>query len=132
RMEWEFDPLFAKAKLYGQRAHDEHLDSALFGFWMSLCTELLARAALAKIHPVLLADPTGEGNMHYVFGIVPKTNPKSVHAKTVFARCSIFVERFTDQMSAHYLTLADRRNKELHGGEAAFEGIDPASWLPKT
>ncbi len=131
-MEWEFDPLFAKAKLYAQRAHEENLDSPLFGFWMSLATELLARAALARIHPVLLADPTAEGNIHYVFGIVPKQNPRSVHAKTVFARCSVFIEKFTDQMSGHCLLLADRRNKELHGGDAAFEGLDPATWLPKT
>jgi hypothetical protein len=131
-MDWAFDPLFIKAKLFGKRAYDEGLESALFGFWMSLCAELLARAALAKIHPVLLADPTSEGNIHYVFGINPKTNPKSVHAKTVFARCSIFVDKFTDNMSGHCLLLADRRNKELHGGEAAFEAIDPSSWLPKT
>lgn len=131
-MEWAFDPLFSKAQLYAERAHSENIKSSMFGFWMSLCTELLARAALAKMHPVLLADPTSEGNIHYVFGVVPKNNPKSVHAKTVFARCSIFVEKFTDQMSGHCLILADRRNKELHGGEAAFEGIDPSTWLPKT
>lgn len=131
-MEWGLDPLLAKAKLYAERAHVEDLNSAMFGFWMSLCTELLARSALAKIHPVLLADPTSEGNIHYVFGITPKANLKSVHAKTVFARCSIFVEKFTDQMAGHCLILADRRNKELHGGEAAFEGIDVSTWLPKT
>jgi hypothetical protein len=131
-MEWEFDPLFTKAQLYAERAHSENLNSAMFGFWMSLCTELLARAALSKIHPVLLADPTSEGNLHYVFGVMPKSNPRSVHAKTVFARCSVLVEKFTDEMSGHCLILADRRNKELHGGDAAFEGIDPSSWLPKT
>jgi hypothetical protein len=131
-MEWEFDALFGKAKLYAQRANEEKLDSALFGFWMSLCVEILGRAALAKIHPVLLADPTGEGNIHYVFGVNPKSNPKSVHAKTVFARCSVLVKDFTDRMAGHCLLLADRRNKELHGGSAAFEGVDPSTWLPQT
>lgn len=131
-MEWEFGPLFAKAKLYAGRANEEKIDSALFGFWMSLCTELLARSALARIHPVLIADPTSEANIHYVFGINPKSNPRSVHAKTVFARCAVFIEKFNDSMAGHCLLLADRRNKELHGGDAAFEGIDPASWLPRT
>lgn len=131
-MEWGFDVLFGKAKLYAQRANDEKLDSPLFGFWMSLCMELLARAALAKIHPVLLADPTNEGNIHYVFGVNPKTNPKSVAAKSVFARCSALIAGFTDRMAGHCLLLADRRNKELHSGTAAFEGVDTSTWLPHT
>lgn len=131
-MEWSFDLLFGKAKLYAQRANEEKLDSALYGFWMSLCAELLARSALAKIHPVLIADPTNEGNIHYVFGVIPKTNPKSVAAKTVFARCSVLINGFTDRMAGHCLVLADRRNKELHSGAAAFEGVDTSTWLPHT
>lgn len=131
-MSWLPNDLLAKAKLYAARANDEAFESALFGFWMSLSLELLARAALSKIHPALLADPSQEGNIHYAFGINPKGNPKSVAAKAVFARCSIFVEGFTDQMSGHCLVLADRRNKELHSGEAAFENIENSTWLPQT
>jgi len=131
-MEWGFDALYGKAKLFAQRANAEKLDSALFGVWMSLCSELLARAALAKIHPVLLADPTNEGNIHYVFGVNPKSNPKSVQAKAVFSRCSVLVKGFTDRMAGLCLVLADRRNKELHGGHAAFEGVEATTWLPHT
>ena len=131
-MDWNSDTLKGKARLYGQRAHEQRIESALFGFWMSLCLELLARAALAKIHPVLLADPRDEGNIHYSFGILPKGNVRSIQAKTVFARCSVLVPGFTDQMSAHGLILADRRNRELHTGAAAFEGHDASTWLPQT
>lgn len=53
-------------------------------------------------------------------------------AKTVFARCSVFVPGFTDKMSAHCLIMADRRNSELHSGAAAFEEIDNSAWLPAT
>src|SRR5271169_4329757 len=115
-MDWGFDVLYNKARTYVARAHDESVDSPLFGFWMSLALELLCRAALAKKHPVLLADPTNEGNIQYVFGINPKSNPKSVQAKAVFARCSVFMEGFTDKMAAHCLIMADRRNSELHSG----------------
>lgn len=131
-MSWAFEPLIEKAKLYAQRGHSEDIHSSLFAFWMSLSLETLARAALSKIHPCLLADPTTEGNIHYAFGINPKTNPKSIAAKAVFARCSVMVPNFTDRMSTHCLLLADRRNKELHTGEAAFEGIDCGTWLPQT
>src|SRR3984885_12705412 len=131
-MDWTTDSLYGKAKLYAQRAHDESVDSALFGFWMSLSLELLARAALAQIHPVLLADPKEPDNIQYAFGIIPKNVPKSIPAKALFARCSVFVKGFTDKMSGHCLIMADRRNSELHSGAAAFEGIDNSKWLPAT
>jgi hypothetical protein len=131
-MEWTHEAMYCKAKLYAQRANNEPIDSALFGFWTSLALELLCRAALARIHPVLLADPTNEDNIQYAFGIIPKRPPKSVHAKTVFARCSVFIPEFTDKMSGHCLILADRRNTELHSGAASFEGLDNSAWLPAT
>src|SRR4051812_47991905 len=111
-MDWTFEALYGKARLYITRAQNEPIDSALFAFWTSLALELLCRAALAKIHPALLADPTKEDNIQYAFGIIPKANPKSVSAKTVFARASVFVDGFTDRMSSHCLILADRRNAE--------------------
>lgn len=131
-MDWSAEALYGKARVYMRRAQGEPVASALFGFWTSLALELLCRAALAHIHPVLLADPTAEGNIQYAFGINPKGNPRSVHAKTVFARCSVFIEGFTDAMSGHCLIMADRRNAELHTGAAAFEGTDNSSWLPPT
>ena|ERR1700674_1353063 len=122
-MDWTSEALYGKARVYIQRAQNEKLDSPLFGFWMSLSLELLCRAALAKIHPVLLADPTKEENIQYVFGINPKKNPKSVQAKTVFARRSVFIPNFTDKMSVHCLIMADRRNSELHSGMKSFSGL---------
>jgi len=94
--------------------------------------ELLARAALAQIHPALLADPKEPDNIQYVFGIIPRNVPRSIQAKALFARCSVFITDFTDKMSGHCLIMADRRNSELHSGAAAFEGIDNSKWLPST
>lgn len=131
-VDWDSEMLMGKARRFGHLAHQQPIESALFGFWMSLCLELLARSGLAKIHPVLLADPREEGNIQYAFGVRPKTNVRSIQAKTVFARCSVFITGFTDQMSAHCLFVADRRNKELHTGAAAFENHDPSTWLPQT
>lgn len=131
-MDWSTESLYSKAKLYAQRAHDEPVDSALFGFWMSLSLELLARSALAQIHPVLIADPREPDNIQYAFGIIPKNVPKSLQAKGIFARCSVFIVGFTDKMSVHCLIMAERRNSELHSGAAAFEEIDNSKWLPAT
>jgi hypothetical protein len=99
-MNWSAESLYGKARLYAHRAHNESIDSSLFGFWMSLSLELLARAALAHIHPALLADPKEPDNIQYAFGIVPKGVPKSIQAKALFARCSVFIADFTDKMSA--------------------------------
>lgn len=131
-MDWSSDALYGKAKLYAQRAHNEPVDSALFGLWMSLALELLARAALASIHPALLADPKEPDNIHYAFGIEPKRVPKSIAAKALYARCSVLIPSFTDKMSGHCLIMADRRNSELHTGAAAYEAIDNSGWLPPT
>jgi hypothetical protein len=95
-MDWSPESLYNKAKVFAERAHNEHVDSALFGFWMSLTIEMLGRAALAQIHPALLADPREPDNIQYAFGIIPKGVPKSIQAKTVFARCSVFVDGFTE------------------------------------
>jgi hypothetical protein len=131
-MDWSPESLYNKARVFAARAHDESIESALFGFWMSLTVEMLGRAALAQIHPALLADPKEPDNIQYAFGIVPKGVPRSIHAKTVFARCSVFVAGFTDRMSGHCLIVADRRNSELHSGAAAFEALDNSKWLPQT
>jgi hypothetical protein len=131
-MDWSADAIYNKAKVYAQRAHDEPVESALFGFWMSLALELLARAALSEIHPVLLADPQDHENIYYAFGIEPKNPPKSIPAKALFSRCLTFIVGFTERMRIHCLIMADRRNSELHSGVAAFEEIDNSSWLPQT
>jgi len=131
-MDWSAESLYNKAKVFAVRALDESIESALFGFWMSLTLEMLARAALAHIHPALLADPREPDNIQYAFGVIPKGVPKSIQAKALFARCSVFVPGFTDKMSGHCLIMADRRNSELHSGAAAFEGIDNSKWLPST
>ncbi len=131
-MEWDSTSLYNKSKLYAGRAHDEAVDSALFGLWMSLALELLARAALSHIHPVLLADPREQDNIHFAFGINPAKPPKSIPAKALFARCSVLVPGFTDKMAGHCLIVSERRNSELHSGVAAFENIDNAKWLPAT
>ena len=131
-MDWASDSLYNKAKVFAQRAHSEPVNSTLFSFWMSLSLELLARSALYHIHPVLLADPKEPDNLQYAFGIVPKGIPRSIAAKALFARCSVFIKDFTDKMSGHCLIVADRRNSELHTGAAAFEGLDNAKWLPES
>jgi len=131
-MDWSSESLYNKAKLFALRAHDSSIDSELFGIWMSFSLELVARAAIAHVHPVLLADPREPDNLQYAFGMNPEKKPHSIPAKALFTRCSTFVGGFTDTMATDCLKLMDKRNSELHSGAAAFVGIANASWLPRT
>jgi hypothetical protein len=59
-MSWERDPLWAKSRLFFERAFEQPPEDPLFGLWCSLGLELLARAALASVSPTLLAEPDKE------------------------------------------------------------------------
>jgi hypothetical protein len=130
-MNWSFDALFAKAKLYMERADDEDANSSLFPFWASLSLEFLCRAALSAVHPSLLADPREGSNLLYACGIEVKTAPKSIPAKTVFDRCQAVIPTFDKGAYEYCIIMSELRNAELHSGEAAFEGLDTGRWLPR-
>lgn len=129
-MDWSADSLFAKAKIFMSRANDCERDDALYPFWATLALELLARAALAHVNPALLADPSEGHNILYACGFPGDKQAKSISAKTLFMRCEVVVPGLTKDHVAACLLLSDRRNRELHTGAAAFEGLKPSEWLP--
>lgn len=126
--DWSHESLWQKAKLYAQRAIDEDREGPLFPLWATLALEFTARAALAKVHPSLLADPRDGENVLHACGFEVK-NPRSVPAKTVFSRCRRVCPEFTeaDQKMAMFLT--ELRNQELHTGTPAFAGLSTGAWL---
>lgn len=128
---WDFDPLWAKARLYAARASAENPEKSLYPFWSILALELLARATLAQVHPALLADAQeGSGrNIMYAFGFVQPGAPKSVPANTVFKRCAQVVEGFTEEDVKKATALIGMRNEELHSGGTPFEGLETRAWL---
>lgn len=130
-MIWNYEGFWQKAKLYVARAGEEGKDKPLFAFWSSLTLELLARGALAHVHPALLADPREEAgeNILYAFGYGVVKNPKSIMAVTVFRRCQIVVPDFTDEDVKFCQGMADRRNAELHTGAPVFDDLPTQLWL---
>src|ERR1700734_3566500 len=111
-MIWERDPLWAKAKLFFQRAFEDSDDDALYGLWCSLGIELLARASLAAISPTLLAEPDREHkNLLQVFGVGPKNpTPKSITASQVLLLCQNLFNSFTREDLTACMALINRRN----------------------
>jgi predicted RNA-binding Zn-ribbon protein involved in translation (DUF1610 family) len=124
---WNSDGLWEKARVAVVRAQDEEYDAGDRGLWYVLALEYLARASLAKVHPVLLADPQEGKNILYAFG-VPTDRPKSVPAKTVFLRCQSLLAGFTEEDFKLSVALSELRNEELHSAGLPFEAYPLRAW----
>ena len=131
-MIWERDPLWAKAKLFFERAFEQSADDAQYGLWCSFGLELLARTALAAVSPTLLAEPDRDHqNLLHALGKGPRlTAPKSIAVSQVFAQCQGLFASFTKEDFVASMALINRRNAELHSAEAAFDSYPSKHWLP--
>lgn len=130
-MSWERDPLWAKARLYFERAFAESPDDPRFGLWCSLGLELLARAALASVSPTLLAEPFSD----HRFLLVAlnrgseKTPRRSIHTAQVLDLCAYLFDGFSKDDKTAAMALVNRRNDELHTGASAFDEYPSKLWL---
>lgn len=131
---WSTESLYAKAQLYLNEMDSYAADEWQYGFWSSLCLELLLRASLAKISPILLADSGNWRNVTHALGQEPtakKFTPSSIPTKEVIARLKELVPTFNDEIAGFCGTHTDRRNAELHSGEMVFSSVGTSDWLPK-
>jgi hypothetical protein len=129
-MIWTADSLWQKTKLYMARAMDEDREGSLFPFWAALGLEFLGRCTLATVHPALLADPQDDGkSLVYAFGHGTTKAPRSIPTKTVFKRCQKIVPKFTEDEFAVCMSMAYRRNEELHSGSPAFDELPTHIWM---
>ncbi len=131
---WSEESLFGKAVIYIEHMESHTADDWQFGFWSALSLELLARATLAHISPVLLADSNNWRNLMHALGGAPTTKkfaPTSIPTNEVLARVSELLIEFTQEDAGFCSKHADRRNSELHTGELAFTELGTSEWLPK-
>ncbi|MGQ4465305.1 hypothetical protein ACN6LC_004706 [Streptomyces violaceoruber] len=98
--------------------------------WAALALELLAKAALARVSPLLIAEPNEEGtNLLIASGLVKgDARFTSVRAKTLMVRCHKAFKPF-DQAEA--MKIVNGRNEYLHSSGAGFMAIPPHSWWPR-
>ena len=131
---WSAETLFCKAQLYIQRMEAHTADDWQFGFWSALALEMLARASLATISPVLLAEKNDWHNLTYALGhqqTSTKFIPRSVPVRDVLSRLQELVPAFNDEISGFCKQHIERRNRELHSGELAFENLGTSDWLAR-
>lgn len=126
----ERDALYAKSQVYirrGFRAQGDE-DKEEYQLWASLAFELLGKAALSKIHPALVADPTHYQSLFAACGRQLSPDIKTITAKTLFERLSHIEKAFDSRHQNFCEQMALRRNAELHSGESPFSGMPPEAW----
>ena len=132
---WEEETLVCKARLYNDQMEEHPAESWQFGLWSALSLEFLARAALAHISPLLLADSKSDWrNLAYALGKDPTSArflPKSISIREVLSRLSELPTGLNNEIADFCVEHAVRRNAELHSGQLAFAGIGTSEWLPK-
>ncbi|MFI5073233.1 MAG: hypothetical protein ACHP8A_20380 [Terriglobales bacterium] len=127
-MSWDRDPLWAKARLFFERASGR--DDAEFGLWCSMGLELLARAAVASISPTLLADPDKDQKyLLYALKRGSEKNPRSIAMTQVLNLCGKLFPEFSPEIHTNVSALISRRNDELHSGNGAFQEYATRYWL---
>jgi hypothetical protein len=126
----EPETLYAKSQVYirrGFRAKADK-DTEEYQLWASLSLELLGKAALAKVHPALVADPTHYQSLFAACGRQLSPDTKTITAKTLFERLSHLEKAFDSRHQMFCNQMAIRRNAELHSGESPFSGMSPEAW----
>ena len=126
----DHEAIWSKAKLFVNRSFDalDADDGPLAMLWAAISLELLAKSALCRINPLLVADPSDDGRSLMLAAGLPgdTTRYKSVPAKALFSRCDRAFRTF-DAKTAQ--TIAAERNAELHSGALPYSSInDPAHW----
>jgi hypothetical protein len=124
------EPIFSKSRFYIQRAlnRKEEKDFDEYQLWASLALELLGKAALAKIHPSLIVDPTHFQSLFAASGLNVSTDIKTIAAHTLFERLRHLAPKFEEQVKTFCNGIAQRRNAELHSGETPFKTMKLEAW----
>jgi hypothetical protein len=129
---YDHEALWSKAKLFLNRAMDPGPGRSFDeqAMWASAALELLGKAALARVSPLLIAEPTDEGaNLLVATGLVADSARfTSISASTVFKRCQRAFRPFN---ASDAQVIANARNEYLHGSAIGFMTLAPAAWWPR-
>jgi hypothetical protein len=103
-------------------------DTEEYQLWASLALELLGKAALARVHPALIADPQHYQSLFAACGCQLSPEVRTITTKTLFGRLGHIDKAFDVRHQRFCEQISLRRNAELHSGESPFSGLQPEAW----
>jgi len=130
-MSWDRESLWAKSRLYFERAFDIDKEDDTFGLWCAMGLELLARSSVAKFSPTLLAEPDKD-HKYLLIALdlgSAKVSRRSIATNQVLSLCKTLIPDFTENEVKLASALTGRRNEELHSGSAAFQEYSTQQWI---
>ena len=122
--------LLAKSRLMAKRSVDAKqsgMDTEC-QLWAAGALELLAKAQLSGIHPSLVVEAENTNSLLEACGIPTRTKVRTINASVAYARLNHTVPHFSTPVMEGCKKLADRRNAELHSGEAACAAMPFGAW----
>lgn len=129
---YDHEALWLKAKMFINRAMDEDGSRSFDeqAMWAALSLELLAKAALAHVSPLLVAEPAVDGkNVLIALGVIKgEARFTTVQATTVFKRCHLAFKPFSLEEAGK---ISEARNEYLHGSGVGFLVANPQKWWQK-
>ncbi len=131
----EYTDLYNKSKVFIHKgiSNRNENDMSEFLLWASLSLELLGKATLSFVHPSLVVDPNDPKGLLVACGYKKHDDFKTIQAKTVFERLqtSLSIKKFDQKKKEFCMSLANKRNADLHSGLLPFDGIRLEAILPQ-
>jgi hypothetical protein len=127
---WDSEALWMKARLFINRAMDADREFEEQAFWAAAALELLGKAALARISPMLIAHPDDDGRSILIAsGALDSAGSfNSVQAKAIWSRCARLFRTFNEVEAKK---IAAGRNEYIHSSGIGFDSIPAAQWWPR-
>jgi hypothetical protein len=127
---WNVDALWIKARLFINRSMDDDREFEEQAFWASASLELLGKAALSRVSPMLIAHPNDDGHSILIAsGAVDYSDTfASVQAKAIWSRCARMFRPFNETEAKK---IAAGRNEYIHSVGVGFDKIPQAQWWPR-
>lgn len=129
-MTWSETLYLGKAKTYIERGLEAE-DEAVRAWWIHFSIEPLIRAAVASVHPALLADPRHVDSLLLAVGVTEHadtiTRSRGLKELVEIAQQISILDGEAGRCAARLLL---RRNEECHGPAAALESVRDSEWLP--
>ncbi|WP_045821455.1 hypothetical protein [Williamsia herbipolensis] len=130
---YDYEALWLKAKMFLNRAMDPDDTTRSFderALMATFALELLAKSALSRTSPVLIAEPTEDGsNLLVATGLLSgEAQFITVRAKTIYSRCQKAFRPFNADEAGQFTAA---RNSYIHSGTAQFTNIPEDGWWPK-